>query len=139
MELNLINQVYKDWISELDFLYNEELFLEELLDAHFIELCNFDLYNRSKEIVNSLKMKHEKLVELRYAIFTQQKYLYTLIESQNLKGEDNFKEKHKELLTEVSNYLVSVKHTKSDTFNLVKEILKRIKQNKSSRKKIKDI
>lgn len=127
---SIIYEIYKEWISELDFIFDEETIFEELINSHFIELCNFKLYNNSKEIIEQIKLNKSKLDYLKSEIYTQQKYLATLIESNNLYLEESFFTKHHLISDKKSLYLKSVKNLKIDTFNLIKEILIRNKQKK---------
>ena len=127
---SIIYEIYKEWISELDFIFDEETIFEELINSHFIELCNFKLYNNSKEIIEQIKLNKSKLDYLKSEIYTQQKYLVTLIESNNLYLEEGFFTKHHLISDKKSLYLKSVKNLKIDTFNLIKEILIRNKQKK---------
>ncbi|MDP2088562.1 MAG: hypothetical protein Q8J84_04090 [Flavobacteriaceae bacterium] len=127
---NLIYETYKEWLSELDFIFDEETILEELINSYFIELCNFELYNKSKEIIKQFDLNKLKLNHLKSEIYTQQKYLATLIESNNLEGEKEFYTKHCVINEKKLLYLQSVKDLKSNAYDLIKEILKRNKQKK---------
>lgn len=126
----LIYQTYKEWLSELDFIFDEETILEELINSYFIELCNFELYNKSKEIIHQIKLNKLKLDHLRSEIYTQQKFLATLIESNNLDSEESFYTKHRVISEKKLLYLQSVKDLKTTIYKLIKEILKKIKQKK---------
>ncbi|MDO9261809.1 MAG: hypothetical protein Q7U08_07710 [Flavobacteriaceae bacterium] len=126
----LIYDTYKEWLSELDFIFDEESIIEELINSHFIELCNFELYNQSKEVVEQLKLNKHKLNHLKTDIYIQQKYLSTLIESNNVIGEKEFYVKHKVISQKKIAYYQSVKDLKSNAYDLIKEILRKNKQKK---------
>ncbi|MDP3354120.1 MAG: hypothetical protein Q8S44_10325 [Flavobacteriaceae bacterium] len=127
---SIIYEIYKEWLSELDFIDDEIIIFEELINIHFIELCNFQLYNESKELIQQFKLNKLKLDHLKSEIYTHQKYLATLIESNNLNGEEVYYTKHRVISEKKLLYLQNVKEIKSSTYNLIKEILKRNKQKK---------
>ncbi len=129
---DLIYDTYKEWLTELDFIFDEETILEDLINSYFLELCNFELYNRSKKIIHHLKLNKNKLNHLKSDIYIQQKYLSTLIESNNLIGIKEFYNKHKVISDKKNLYFQSVKDIKSNAYDLIKEILKRNKQKKIS-------
>lgn len=129
---DLIYDTYKEWLTELDFIFDEETILEDLINSYFLELCNFELYNRSKKIIHHLKLNKNKLNHLKSDIYIQQKYLSTLIESNNLIGINEFYNKHKVISDKKNLYFQSVKDIKSNAYDLIKEILKRNKQKKIS-------
>lgn len=128
---SLIYEIYKEWLSELDFIFDEETIFEELINSHFIELCNFKLYNNSKELLDQIKFNKSKLDHLISEIHTQQKYLATLIESNILYLEEKFFTKHHLISEKKSLYLKTVKNLKINTFTLIKEILIKNKQKNS--------
>lgn len=127
---SLIYQIYKEWISELDFIMDEEIVFEELLNSYFIELCSFELYNKSKELIQQINLDKTKSDYLKSEIYTQQKYLATLMESNNLYLDENFYTKHHSISEKKSLYLKRVKNIKTNVYNLIKEILLRNKQKK---------
>lgn len=126
--IHLIYKTYKEWISELDFIADEETILTDLLNSHFIELCNFELYNQSKKIVEEIKLNKQQLNRLKTDIYILQKYLATLIESNNTEGEKEFYIKHQQLSDKKIAFIIKVNRLKTTTYELFKTILKKGKQ-----------
>lgn len=127
---NLIYDNYKEWSSELDFIDDELSIFEELINLHFIELCNFKMYNKSKEIVQQIKLKKIDLNDLKSEYYTQQKYLSLLVENGSTNIEEEFYTKHNEINDKKMSFIESIKKLKTETYNLIKDILVRNKQKK---------
>ncbi|MCM2301591.1 MAG: hypothetical protein NDI80_03105 [Flavobacteriaceae bacterium] len=126
----IIYENYKEWLSELDFISDEISILEELINSHFIELCGFDMFNKSKEVVRQIESNKIDLDDLKSDIYTQLKYLSVFLENTNIYGTDEFYIKHYEISEKKYSYMQSIKELKKETFNLIKEILIRNKQKK---------
>lgn len=126
--LENIHNLYKEWIAELDFIFEEEQFFEDIINTHFIALCNLDLYNKSKDIVHQITINKTKLEILRIKIYTNKKRLTTQMETQNPAGESYFHDIHQELFNEFSDHLKTSKSIKSASYNLIKKILLKNKQ-----------
>lgn len=126
----LIIENYKEWISELDFILDEISIFEELVNSHFIELCSFDLYNKSKKLIHQLEFNEIDVNNLKSEIYTQQKYLSLFLESNNINRKDEFILKYYEINETKYSYMNNFKDLKKDTYSLIKEILIRNKQKK---------
>ena len=129
----IIYENYKDWLSELDFISDEISILEELINSHFIELCSFDMFNKSKEVVRQIESNKIDLNVLKSDIYTQLKYLSIFIENSNTYGTEDFYAKHHDISEKKQSYMQSIKVLKKETYNLIKEILIRNKQKKIDR------
>lgn len=126
----IIYENYKEWLSELDFISDEISILEELINSHFIELCGFDMFNKSKEVVRQIESNKIDLDDLKSDIYTQLKYLSVFLENTNIYGTEEFYTKHHEISEKKHSYMQSIKGLKKETFKLIKEILIRNKQKK---------
>lgn len=129
----IIYENYKEWLSELDFISDEISILEELINSHFIELCGFDMFNKSKELVRKIESNKIDLNDLKSDIYTQLKYLSVFIENSNTYGTEEFYTKHHDISENKHSYMQSIKELKKETYNLIKEILIRNKQKKIDR------
>lgn len=116
------------WINELEFLKDEQVFLEHLLSSHFLDLSTSKLYDPTRKLIRKLKNVEAMGNELSDTIQTHNKQLATLMESLQSKGKKEFKKEHKKITTDFVNYTLNFKYVKRKIFSMIKDIMKIHKQ-----------
>jgi len=116
------------WLNELEFLQDEQKFLENLLISHFLDLSTPKLYEPTKRVIKKLKDAEKKGDEMYDIIQTHNKHLATLMESIHLNGNKEFKKEHKQIKNNFKIYVLNFKHVKKKIFEMIKEIMKLHKQ-----------
>ncbi len=117
-----------NWINELEFLQDEQKFLEHLLSSHFLDLSSSRLYDRTRKLIKKLMDVENMGNKLSDTIEVHNKHLATLIESLQYKREKEFKKEHKQIEESFTNYILNFKYVKKKIFGLIKEIMKNHKQ-----------
>ena len=120
----------QQWISEIEFIKIEQKFLKELLAEHIIELCTTDNYSQAKLFLNGIEHETKLGNKLIESIKEHKINLALLMENIHLKKEDVFRNNHKLLKNEVSNYIENFRYIKEQVFELVLSIMKKEKENK---------
>ncbi|MFA5297023.1 MAG: hypothetical protein WC389_02305 [Lutibacter sp.] len=120
----------QQWISEIEFVKIEQNFLKELLAEYIIGLCTVENYTQAKLFLNGIT--HEtKLGNKLMESFKEHKInLALLLENIQLKNENIFRNNHKLLKIEVSNYIENFKYIKEQVFELVLSIMKQEREKK---------
>lgn len=126
---HLLNKT-KKWNSEMDFITVEQNFLKELLSEHIVSLCMTHNFQKAKLLLNGLEHESKFGNELLINIKDHNINLSLLVENIYLKKEDNFRNNHENLKTEVVNYIDNFKYLKAQVFDLVLKIMKIEKQQK---------
>ena len=116
------------WLNELEFLQDEQKFLENLLISHFLDLSTPNLYEPTKKVIKKLKEAEKKGIELYDIIQTHNKHLATLMESLHLNGNKEFKKEHKQVKNDLNIYILNFKQVKKKIFEMIKKIMKLNKQ-----------
>ncbi len=116
------------WMSELEFMQDEQKFLEHLLSSHFLDLSTDKYYEPTKKLIQKLKNVEKMSNELSDLLQTHNKHLATLIESLQLKGKKEFKKEHKRIKSEFDHYSLNLKYVKKKIFSMIKDIMKSHKQ-----------
>jgi hypothetical protein len=111
------------WITELDFITDEQAFLENLLSSHFLELSSSDHYEATRKLIKKLKEVEKTGVELVDTIELHNKHMATLIESKQLEYDHALEGEHEKIQMEFDNYLVKFKYVKKKIFNMIKQIM----------------
>lgn len=111
------------WITELDFITDEQAFLENLLSSHFLELSNSNHYEATRKLIKKLKEVEKSGVELTDTIELHNKHMATMIESRQLEYDEKLEAEHEKIQLEFDNYLVKFKYVKKKIFNMIKQIM----------------
>jgi hypothetical protein len=115
------------WINELEFIKDEQIFLEHLLGSHFLELSTPELYEPTKKLIKNLKNIENKGNELKVTIKIHKKHIATLIESTGDTQKSESINEHIIIKKEFENYILNFKEVKKDIFDMIKEIMKKNK------------
>ena len=111
------------WITELDFIADEQAFLENLLSSHFLELSSSDHYEATRKLIKKLKEVEKSGRELIDTIQLHNKHMATMIESKQLEYDENLEAEHERIQLDFDNYLVKFKFVKKKIFNMIKQIM----------------
>ena len=120
----------KEWSNEISFIKIEQGFLKELLGDHIIGLCETHNFQKAKLLLKGIEHEEKLGQELINSIEEHNINLSLLYENIYLKREDNFRNYHEYLSSEVKNYIENFKYIKEQVFDLVLEIMKKEKERK---------
>ena len=117
------------WLSELKFARDEQLFLNSLVKYYTIQLADVENYEKSKEIVGHILDAENEVKILIKKIQTHENQLEIMIDDiDQPKMERAYKETHKELMTYMQNYLERYRGLKKQLFTLISKVIKKEKQ-----------
>lgn len=125
--LNHLGEIYRDWISEIDFYQNEIDFLEVLLSQYYSSINKPDFYLKSEQIIKNITNVKADLIHIKDAIYSQNKLLSIIIENKS-RGEEALEKNHITLSIDYANLIKLVKEIKSNIYSILLEVLKFKKQ-----------
>jgi hypothetical protein len=116
------------WINELEFMNDEQNFLEHLLSTHFLDLSAEKLYETTRKLIRKLKEVENMGVELTKEIQIHNKKIAAVLE-----GDYNIPEKdlingHDMIQKDFESYVLKFKYVKKKIFGIIKEIMVNHKQ-----------
>ncbi len=123
-----LHRISKLWISDITFYFDEYRFYQDLIAMFFIDLLDETYFVKVREAEAKLTVASKKANLLLFEILTHEKQLATLLESEHLKGEKEFRMKHRALAKQFEQLLQDNKALKQLFFKLIKKPLKRHKQ-----------
>ncbi len=124
-----LHEASLNWISELKFIKDEQHFLDELIKNNTLQLISGKTFEKSKKIINDLSKKRKVIEPLLKRIINHYNELTILVDGIDQPVEEKkYKEDHRELLVDVSEYLNDYKDIKRSIFDLIKVIMKQSKQ-----------
>lgn len=125
-----LHAILRSWTAELTFLNDENTFLQDLLNLHFIDLCNYELLPTTRKFSARIAKAIRKNNLLLFEIQTQEKQLATLFESEHFRGEAGFRKVQKMLANSFDQHIESNKIVKNRVFGIIKQIMKQQKLKK---------
>ena len=119
----------RNWISELNFIKDEQHFLEELIKSYTLQLIDNDNFVKSKDIVDTMNKLQKKNKTLLEAVKIHENKLEIMVDGiDQIKEEQAYKNKHRELIIYVNKYLKDYRTLKSRLFEVIKVVMKKAKQ-----------
>lgn len=124
-----MHEISKQWMSELKFAKDEQLFLNDLVKSYTLQLIESKEFNESKKQINEiLKAEKEMLVMMKRVQAHQNLLTIMVNDVDELKMEKAYMETHWELTTKIEDYMVYYRNLKSGLFRVITKLMKRDKQ-----------
>ncbi len=111
------------WINELEFISDEQAFLENLLSSHFLELSSSDHYEATRKLIKKLKEVEKSGRDMMDTIELHNKQMATMIESLQLEYDQRLEAEHEKIQTDFDSYVVKFKYVKKKIFGIIKQIM----------------
>lgn len=113
------------WLSELKFVRDEQLFLNSLVKHYTSQLADNKYYEESKEIVGLILDEENEAQVLIKKIKAHENQLEIMVDDiDQPRMEQAYKETHKELVTTMHKYLENYRGLKKRLFKLVSRVMK---------------
>ncbi len=117
------------WFSELMFIMDEQLFLNNLIKSYTIQLTDKGVFEKSKELVAELLKAEKEVVNLLKKVQLHSNQLEIMVDDvDQLKMEKAYKGTHNDLLMAVNEYGTRYRNIKERLFKLVSKVMKLDKQ-----------
>ena len=119
------------WISELKFAKDEQLFLNDLVRNYTLQLVEGDMFEKSKVLVKDLSNTEKEVIILMKKVQVHENQLDIMTDDVNqLPMEKAYIQTHKELLSEIEHYAAEYRELKAKLFSLLTAIMKNQKQHR---------
>jgi choline kinase len=115
----------RKWSSQLQFMADEIVFFEHLLNTYVFEPDTPALFESMQSYQKALKKSNEKATRVRKAISVHENKLGGLLEISNEILDAAYDHKHREHREEVEACLANFQELKVDLFTYAKQILKK--------------
>ncbi|WP_338733447.1 hypothetical protein [Mangrovimonas cancribranchiae] len=126
-----IHKNTNDWLSELQFVQEEQQFFKNLIKDYTLQLTASKYFDESKAIVTKLDAMCDETTNLIKLVQTHSNKLEIVVDKvDQLKEEENYKDEHRQLILKVHDFLKKNKALKSHLFNVVKRVIKEQNQKK---------
>jgi hypothetical protein len=117
------------WFSELKFIRDEQLFLNNLIKSFTIQLIDSNVFQDSKKVIEQLQQLEKDIIPLLKMVQTHENQLEIMVDDiDQLKMEKAYFETHKELQILINEYSLRYREIKQRLFRLVSTLMKKDKQ-----------
>lgn len=117
------------WKSDLQFLEDEIIFVEQLLNSNIFESNKSGMSDKLEDFLKRLATFNDRKTKVRLLISKHENQLGTVMESTNDNVITDFHHRHDDLELEVLDCTDNFKSLKAEIFNFVSGILKNRKSN----------
>lgn len=120
-----MHDMSKNWLSDLNFIKDEQVFLEELITDYTKKIIDSKNLERAQTATTALyrtKRGNQKLIN---DLIDHEQQLRLMVDGKDeIEKETKYKEEHREFTSTVSAFYNDYKAVKFEIFNLVKAIMK---------------
>jgi hypothetical protein len=125
----IIHKATLNWLSELNFIKDENLFFDDLIKSYTLQLIEAKHFNEGKVITDELKEIKKETNRILEVVTMHEKALQILVDGiDQVKEEEAYRKEHLRLIIDVSNFQKKHREIKKRIFKLIKNILKEGKQ-----------
>ncbi|WP_299535917.1 hypothetical protein [Ulvibacterium sp.] len=115
----------QEWKSMLQFIKDEMIFMNRLLNSYVFEPDTPNLFERLQDYLNRLKESKLKKSVIERNILNHENHLGGILECKDVVCDEEYYRKHRELETEVMKFVNEFQDLKSEIFNYAGGILKK--------------
>lgn len=123
-----LHELSLTYMSDLEFMRDEQSFLEHLLSSHFLELSAEELYETTRKLIRKLKEVEKLGTDLIDELTVFNKQVAASIINKDDQPATESMQKLQVFENDFSNYVLKFKYVKKKIFALIKEIMKSHKQ-----------
>ena len=117
------------WMSELNFAKDEQLFLNDLVKSFTLQLIEKKSFNENKNIIDEIAKAEKEVLVLMKKVQAHENLLEIMINDvDELKMEKAYLETHLELTSKIESYMAHYLSLKSRLFKVISELMKKEKQ-----------
>ncbi len=128
-----LNDINKNWLSELQFIKDEQRFFNQLLVDYSAQMTVASNYSKSKGLLEKLAKSATKTLYLITAIEKHLKDLIILVDGKDqLEGENDFKRVQTKLDDDITEHVAQYRALKKELFKHTMKVCKSNKTNENT-------
>lgn len=117
------------WLSRLKFARDEQRFLNNLVKSYTLQLTDSQFFAESKTIIDALLGMEKEIVPLMKQVQLHENQLEIMVDDvDQLKMEKAYTETHRNLISDMEQYMAEYRKVKKSLFKLVSMVMKKAKQ-----------
>jgi len=118
-----------EWISELKFIKDEKLFLNDLIRTYTLQITSLGLFEESRKLITAISNSELDLDLLLRKVRVHENQLSIMLDDVDQpKMEKAYTETHRDLIFTIDNYLMEYRKLKGSLFQMISKVMKKEKQ-----------
>jgi|SRR5690606_9775167 len=124
-----MHEASMQWMSELKFVRDEQLFLNDLIKLNTLNLIDDTIFDESKSIIDAISLSEKEVVQLLKKVQSHENLLEIMVNDvDELEMESAYLETHWRLVSEIQKYISDYRKIKTKLFDLISSLLKKNKR-----------
>ncbi|NNK17596.1 MAG: hypothetical protein HKP49_00425 [Maribacter sp.] len=124
-----MHQTSIEWISEMKFIKDEKLFLNELIKSYTLQITSMGLFEESRKLITAISNSERDLDLLLKKVRVHENQLSIMLDDVDQpKMEKAYTETHRDLIFTIDSYLQEYRKLKGSMFQLISKVMKKEKQ-----------
>tara|TARA_R110001583_G_scaffold36546_2_gene120345 strand:+ start:3867 stop:4310 length:444 start_codon:yes stop_codon:yes gene_type:complete len=124
-----MHQTSLDWISELKFVKDEQMFLNDLVKSYTLQITSSGMYDESRELVTAISNSEVEVEKLLKKAKIHENQLSIMVDDiDQPKMEKAYTESHRDMIFAIDNYLADYRKLKGSLFQMISKVMKKEKQ-----------
>jgi len=120
-----MHEMSKNWLSDLNFIKDEQVFLEELITNYTQKILEDESLTRAQTATTALYRTKRGCEKLINQIVQHENDLRLMVDGKDeIEKETQYKEEHREITGVISSFYHDYKAVKFEIFELIKDIIK---------------
>jgi len=117
-----------NWISNLEFIRDEQVFLNDVIKNYTLDLLTDELYQKTVQLSNQLQQEEKQITMLLDKLQVHRNGLMLMLDGvDQIEQEKKYREDHFQLKMEIASYEFDYRCTKKEIFDLVAFMFKQRK------------
>lgn len=124
-----LHKASQNWLVELEFIKDEQLFFEDLLTSYTLKLIDTIGFLDDIKIIDALKLSQKRNDTIIKTVKKHDKNLKILLDGVDQPEEEKlYKKEHRNLMNLINEHLKDYKILKTQLFTTLKKVFKKEKQ-----------
>ena len=117
-----------DWISHLEFIKIEQVFLNDVIKNYTLNLLEDTLYQKTVRLSNQLQQEEKQIAQLLEKLKIHRNGLMLMLDGvDQIEQEKKYREDHFQLKVEMASYEFDYRCTKEELFDMITVLIKQRK------------
>lgn len=124
-----MHQTSLEWISELKFVRDEQLFLNDLVKSYTLQITSLGLLDESRKLITAISNSESEADQLLKKVQVHENQLSIMIDDVDQpKMEKAYTETHRDMIFAIDTYLANYRKLKGSLFQMISKVMKKDKQ-----------
>lgn len=126
---NEMHQTSLEWISELKFVKDEQMFLNDLIKSYSLQITSLGIFEESRILITAISNSEMEVGLLLKKVQVHENHLTIMLDDVDQpKMKKAYTETHRDLIFTMDEYLTEYRRLKGSLFKMISEVMKKKKQ-----------